>query len=119
MNSTTDTRDSTLLQALRLDIIAHAVFASIVLAPFGLAHAAFNSGSTGADGVLNPAVSTRITLPSSGILNYTSINIPAGVVVTFKKNDLNTPVQLLVADEPERAQAYGSDGLLPLIGGSG
>lgn len=58
---------------------------------------AFNSGSTGADGALNPAVNTEIQLPASGILNYSSINIPAGVTVTFKKNAANTPVYLLVS----------------------
>ncbi|MCL2657371.1 MAG: hypothetical protein FWD62_08090 [Betaproteobacteria bacterium] len=56
---------------------------------------AFDSGSTGADGGLNPAVSTQIELPPSGILNYSSVNIPTGVTVTFKKNALNTPVQVL------------------------
>lgn len=58
---------------------------------------AFDSGSSGADGVLNPAVSTEIVLPANGVLQYSSINIPAGVVVTFKKNVLNTPVTLLVS----------------------
>ncbi|QPF71605.1 hypothetical protein G8A07_00800 [Roseateles sp. DAIF2] len=58
---------------------------------------AFNSGSTGADGDLAPAVDTVVTLPPSGILNYANINIPAGVKVTFKKNTTNTPVVLLVS----------------------
>ena len=58
---------------------------------------AFNSGSTGADGALAPTVNTEIQLPASGILNYTSINIPAGVTVKFKKNALNTPVYILVS----------------------
>lgn len=58
--------------------------------------AAFNSGSTGTDGALAPTVNTEIQVPPSGILNYTSINIPAGVTVKFKKNALNTPVYLLV-----------------------
>jgi hypothetical protein len=58
---------------------------------------AFDSGSTGADGALAPTVDTVIQLPPSGILNYTSINIPQGVTVTFRKNALNTPVHLLVS----------------------
>jgi hypothetical protein len=58
---------------------------------------AFESGSTGADGALNPAVNTVIQLPPSGILNYTTINIPVGVRVTFQKNTLNTPVYLLAS----------------------
>jgi hypothetical protein len=59
--------------------------------------AAFNSGSTGADGAFNPSVTSTVTLPESGILNYTTVNIPAGVTVTFKKNTTNTPVVLLAS----------------------
>jgi len=45
----------------------------------------------GADGALAPTVNTEITRPASGILNYTTVNIPAGVTVTFKKkNALDT-----------------------------
>lgn len=58
---------------------------------------AFSSGSTGADGALAPTVNTEIQVPASGILNYASINIPAGVTVKFKKNALNTPIYLLVS----------------------
>jgi hypothetical protein len=61
--------------------------------------AAFNSGSTGADGVLNPSGPVEIQLPESGVLNYVSINIPTGVTVTFRRNALNTPVTLLVAGD--------------------
>ena len=61
--------------------------------------AAFNSGSTGADGVLNPTAPTEIQLPESGVLNYASINVPTGVTVKFRRNALNTPVTLLVAGD--------------------
>ena len=73
-------------------------FAALLAATCVLtAHAqSFNSGSTGADGALNPTVNTEIVLPPSGILNYTSINIPTGVTVSFRRNTLNTPVVLLV-----------------------
>jgi hypothetical protein len=57
---------------------------------------AFDSGSTGADGDFAPTVNTEVPLPPSGILNFNSINIPANVRVTFKKNATNTPVVLLV-----------------------
>lgn len=63
------------------------------------AHAAFNSGSTGADGALNPTVSTEIQLPESGVLNYTTVNIPVGVTVKFKKNTANTPVVILASGD--------------------
>ena len=55
----------------------------------------FNSGSTGADGPFNPASNTTLTLPPSGVFNFTTINIPAGVTVTFTKNAANTPAILL------------------------
>lgn len=60
---------------------------------------AFDSGSTGADGELAPTVNTEVVLPASGVLNYTSINIPAGVRVTFRPNATNTPVTLLVSGD--------------------
>ena len=47
------------------------------------AHADFVSGSTGALGVFNPTANTVVTLPSDGVLNYTTVNIPAGVTITF------------------------------------
>ena len=75
---------------------ASAVFALSLMA-MTAAQAAFESGSTGADGALNPTVNTQIELPPSGVLNYTTINIPAGVRVTFKKNATNTPVYLLAS----------------------
>lgn len=58
---------------------------------------AFDSGSTGADGALNPAVNTDVQLPPSGVLNYTSINIPAGVTVRLRPNAPNTPAYILVS----------------------
>ncbi len=75
-----------------------ALVAAVVVALFApAALAEFNSGSTGADGELNPNVDTEIVLPASGILNYTSVNIPAGVTVKFKRNAANTPVYMLVS----------------------
>jgi len=56
---------------------------------------AFTSGSTGVDGALNPTVNTEIQLPDDGKLNYTTISVPSGVTVTFKKNTANTPAYIL------------------------
>jgi len=61
--------------------------------------ACFDSGSTGADGDFNPSVSTEVPLPPNGVLNYRSVNIPAGVTVRFKRNATNTPVIMLVAGD--------------------
>ncbi|PPT74435.1 hypothetical protein XaplCFBP3122_16720 [Xanthomonas arboricola pv. populi] len=74
------------------------VAALLALLPVAGAQA-FNSGSTGADGALNPTVNTEVELPASGILNYTTVNIPAGVTVKFKRNTTNTPVYLLASSD--------------------
>ena len=75
--------------------------ASVLLAALATAFAssawAFESGSTGADGAFAPTVNTVVTLPPSGVLNYTTVNIPVGVTVSFQKNALNTPVYLLAS----------------------
>jgi hypothetical protein len=70
----------------------------------------FNSGSTGADGAFSPTVNTEVVLPASGILNYTSVNIPAGVTVTFRKNVLNTPVVMLVQGDATIAGSINVSG---------
>lgn len=58
---------------------------------------AFTSGSTGADGAFAPTTTgtIEVQVPESGILNYTTVNIPFGVTVKFKKNSANTPVYIL------------------------
>ncbi len=58
---------------------------------------AFDSGSTGADGAFSPTGNIDVQLPPSGILNYTTVNIPAGVTVKFKRNATNTPVYMLAS----------------------
>jgi hypothetical protein len=60
---------------------------------------AFNSGSTGADGAFNPESSQSVQLPPSGVFNYTSVNIPAGVTITYEKNATNTPVTILASGD--------------------
>ena len=77
--------------------IAAALAVGACLAPG--AASAFNSGSTGVDGAFNPTVNTTVTLPPSGIFNYTSVLIPAGVTVTYARNTTNTPVVILVTGD--------------------
>jgi len=60
---------------------------------------AFDSGSTGADGAFNPASDIELQLPPSGIFNYSTIDIPAGVTVTFARNATNTHVTLLASGD--------------------
>lgn len=55
----------------------------------------FNSGSTGADGVLTPTANVTLTLPANGVFNFTTVNIPFGVTVRFARNAANTPVTML------------------------
>ena len=59
----------------------------------------FVSGSTGVDGEFNPTTTTEIQLPPNGIFNFTTVNIPAGVTVTFKKNAANTPAYILATGD--------------------
>ena len=84
----------------------------------------FDSGSTGADGVFNPATNTEVQLPGNGILNYITVNIPTGVTVTFKKNTANTPVYILATGDVTIAGTIslnGTDGniIYPGRGGPG
>jgi hypothetical protein len=58
----------------------------------------FNSGSDGSDGAFNPTQNVLIDKADhpDGIYQYTSVNIPSGVTVTFTPNAKNTPVIWLV-----------------------
>ena len=79
----------------RVSMVFFFLFMGLMTAPAF----AFDSGSTGADGAFNPTADTEVQLPSDGILNYTTVNIPSGVTVTFKKNAGNTPVYILATGD--------------------
>ena len=72
----------------------------------------YDSGSTGELGALEPTKSVKIDLPPDGVLNYTSVYIPSGVTVTFRRNVSNTPVYLLATDNVQ------IDGAISVSGGS-
>src|ERR1035441_8345256 len=58
-----------------------------------------NSGSDGHDGAFNPTTTNTVIDMADhpdGIYQYTSINIPTNVTVTFIPNAANTPVVWLV-----------------------
>jgi len=57
----------------------------------------FSSGSTGADGAFSPTASQTIQVPASGVFNYTTVNIPTGVAITYVQNATNTPVTILAS----------------------
>jgi len=52
-------------------------------------------GSTGADGAFAPQASQVLQVPDGGRFEFTTINIPAGVTITFERNARNDPVMLL------------------------
>lgn len=107
----------------RLAALAIFVLVSFAFLIAGTAFA-FDSGSTGADGAFSPTASTEVQLPENGILNYTTVNIPSGVTVTFKKNTSNTPVYMLATGDVTIAgiiSVSGTSGnvLTPGKGGQG
>ena len=89
-----------------------------------IAMAAFDSGSTGANGAFEPTVSLEVQIPESGVLNYTTVTIPSGVTVTFKKNSQNTPVTILASGDVTISGSIKLDGstgnyIIPGAGGPG
>lgn len=72
-----------------------ALIFTLCLAGLAAPALAYDSGSTGADGDFSPTVNTELQIPESGVFNFTTVNIPTGVTVTFKKNTTNTPVVML------------------------
>ncbi|MFY9554256.1 MAG: hypothetical protein WAV20_26535 [Blastocatellia bacterium] len=73
----------------------------------------FSSGSTGADGAFSPTTSQTVQLPESGVFNFTTVNIPTGVTITYTRNSRNTAVTLLAAGDVTIA------GTINVSGGSG
>jgi len=92
----------TLATLAALVVVAHSAFAQT-----------FNSGSTGADGAFSPTSNTTLALPPDGVFNFTTIDIPAGVTVTFTRNATNTPVTMLAGGNVVIA------GTISLNGGTG
>ena len=59
----------------------------------------FSSGSTGADGAFAPTANQTIVVPDSGVYNFTTVNIPSGVTITFLRNQRNTPLTILASGD--------------------
>ena len=72
--------------------------------------AAFDSGSTGIDGAFTPTVDTELQLPPDGIFNFTDVDIPSGVTVTFSPSTINTPVTILASGDVTIAGTIGITG---------
>ena len=64
---------------------------------------AFDSGSTGADGAFSPTANVVLncysTVNHNGVFNFTTVNIPSGVTVSFKKDTNNDPVTILASGD--------------------
>lgn len=91
---------------------------SWLLMPSPARSAPFNSGSTGADGAFSPTTNTVLTVPPSGTFHFTTIDIPAGVSVTFTPNATNTPVTMLTSGDVTIAGTISLNGINGADGGS-
>jgi hypothetical protein len=70
----------------------------------------FSSGSTGADGAFSPTVSASVAVPESGVFNYTTINIPVGVTITYTRSSTNKPLTILASGDVVIAGTINIDG---------
>ena len=94
----------------------------IVLVQPSRAQTSFNSGSTGADGAFSPAANQTLQIPASGVFHFTTVNVPAGVTITFTRNTLNTPVTILASGNVTIAGSFvvnGQPGASTGNGGAG
>jgi len=82
----------------------------------------FSSGSTGVDGAFTPPTgTTTLTLPPSGVFNFTTVNIASNATVKFTHNATNTPVTILATGNVTIAGTIdirGADGGLSKLGSS-
>ena len=79
----------------------------------------FNSGSTGADGAFAPATTQTIVVPDSGVFNFTTVNVPAGVTITFNRGTNNKPLTILASGDVVIAGTINIDGKPGITNGNG
>jgi hypothetical protein len=92
---------------------AMSVILAAVIFPIGApvsAQSSYNSGSTGADGAFSPTSNQTIQVPASGVYNFTTVNIPSGVTITFTPNATNTPLTMLAQGNVTIAGSIGVNG---------
>ena len=70
----------------------------------------FSSGSTGADGAFSPTTSQTIVVPDSGVFNFTTVNIPINITITFSRNLANKPLTILASGDVVIAGSINMDG---------
>lgn len=118
-------KDARVALRLRMTLRATNLIAFLLLAGAAFAVQAqnnFNSGSTGADGAFAPASSQSVQVPASGVFHFTTVNVPAGVTITFTRNATNTAVTILASGNVTIAGTLavsGQPGAVSANGGSG
>src|SRR5262249_1166891 len=75
------------------------IAAMVLLTATAMGQNSFSSGSTGADGSFSPTQSQSIVVPDSGVLNFTTVNIPTGVTITYLRNTKNTTLTILATGD--------------------
>jgi hypothetical protein len=70
----------------------------------------FSSGSTGSDGAFSPTANQTIVVPDSGVFNFTTVNIPTNVTITFSRNLTNKPLTILASGDVVIAGSINIDG---------
>src|SRR5215213_754797 len=79
----------------------------------------FSSGSTGADGAFSPTTSQTVTVPESGVFNFTTVTIPSNVSISFTRNSTNKPVTILATGDVTIVGTLNLDGKIGNSNGSG
>jgi len=80
------------MKSVRLKIIVPLLLIGLSMGAKG---AAFDSGSTGADGPLHVTNNLTLPLPPNGVFNFTTIEVDSSATLRFSRNEFNTPVFLL------------------------
>lgn len=108
-----------LLISKRLFVMVAMALALFCAAATAQAQNTFSSGSTGADGAFAPVTTQSIAVPDSGVFNYTTVNIPSGVTITFTRNSTNKPLTILASGDVVIAGTIIMDGKPGNSNGSG
>ena len=95
------------------------VLGCLLFAVTARAQNSFNSGSTGADGAFAPTTSQSIAVPTSGTFNFTTVNIPSGLTITFTRNSTNSPLTILASGDVVIAGNINIDGQTATANGAG
>jgi hypothetical protein len=103
----------------RWGALAALLFALFSVAATANAQNTFSSGSTGADGSFAPTTSQTIAVPESGVFNYTTVNIPSGVIITYTRNAANKPLTILASGDVVITGNINLDGKVGNSNGSG